>query len=223
VGREASITYQQVADAAEALQAEGIHPSARSIRERLGSGSMGTIQRFLNEWKATLPAADPVPPAPEPVPVTPQPAPLEPGPAPLPDPAPVKRNCLTTDERIVPAADHDALHTQLAESESRWAAAQEELTQLRDLAERQRQELAWMKTQLDGALAARAFAEAQVRDVQTRLDEAIARAERAEVALAQSVPWSANVPGPAGFRPGPDHPVFLPLPGTDPNQRFLGL
>jgi hypothetical protein len=201
VGREATITYQQVAAAAEALQAEGIHPSARSIRERLGSGSMGTIQRFLNEWKATVSVAVPSPSAPEPVPVTPEPASQERVPAPLPEPA------------NMPDADH-ALQTQLAEAQSRWAAAQEELTQLRELSERQRQQLLWTKTQLDGALAARAFAEAQVKELETRLIDALARAVRAETALPHTPSWPPNVPQTS--------PVFLPLPGTSLNPGFPG-
>ncbi len=54
MGRESKITYEQVAAAADAMCAANIRPSSRSVRERLGnSGSMGTINRLLQEWKAT--------------------------------------------------------------------------------------------------------------------------------------------------------------------------
>lgn len=54
MGREAKITYEQVAAAADALCAANLRPSSRSVRERLGNtGSMGTINRLLQEWKAS--------------------------------------------------------------------------------------------------------------------------------------------------------------------------
>lgn len=54
MGREAKITYEQVAAAADAMCAANVRPSSRSVRERLGNtGSMGTINRLLQEWKAT--------------------------------------------------------------------------------------------------------------------------------------------------------------------------
>jgi hypothetical protein len=53
MGREAKITYEQVAAAADALCASSLKPSSRAVRERLGNtGSMGTINRLLQEWKA---------------------------------------------------------------------------------------------------------------------------------------------------------------------------
>lgn len=54
MGREAKITYEQVAAAADAMCAAHLKPSSRTVRERLGNtGSMGTINRLLQEWKAT--------------------------------------------------------------------------------------------------------------------------------------------------------------------------
>lgn len=54
MGREAKITYEQVAAAADALCAADLRPSSRTVRERLGNtGSMGTINRLLQEWKAS--------------------------------------------------------------------------------------------------------------------------------------------------------------------------
>jgi chromosome segregation ATPase len=51
MGRESTISYDQVAAEADAMIANGDKPSARGIRERLGTGSMGTIHRFLQEWR----------------------------------------------------------------------------------------------------------------------------------------------------------------------------
>lgn len=48
--REATITYEQVATFADAIKAEGLKPSARLIRERHGSGSLGTIHKLLAEY-----------------------------------------------------------------------------------------------------------------------------------------------------------------------------
>jgi colicin import membrane protein len=54
MGREAKITYEQVAAAADAMCTANFRPSSRALRERLGNtGSMGTINRLLQEWKAT--------------------------------------------------------------------------------------------------------------------------------------------------------------------------
>lgn len=54
MGREAKITYEQVAAVCDAMRAANVLPSSRSVRERLGNtGSMGTINRLLQEWKAT--------------------------------------------------------------------------------------------------------------------------------------------------------------------------
>ena len=53
MGREAKVTYEQVTAAADAMCSANIRPSSRTVRERLGNtGSMGTINRLLQEWKA---------------------------------------------------------------------------------------------------------------------------------------------------------------------------
>jgi colicin import membrane protein len=53
MGREAKITYEQVAAAADAMKVAGSKPTSRSIRERLGNtGSMGTINKLLQDWRA---------------------------------------------------------------------------------------------------------------------------------------------------------------------------
>ena len=48
--REATISYDQVAIHAEALKNAGIKPSARLIRERHGTGSLGTVSKLFQEW-----------------------------------------------------------------------------------------------------------------------------------------------------------------------------
>jgi hypothetical protein len=50
--RESTITFEQVAAAADAIKAEGGKANARAVRERLGTGSMGTIHRLLQQWQA---------------------------------------------------------------------------------------------------------------------------------------------------------------------------
>ena len=52
MGREAVISQEQVAAAAEGIKAAGGVPTLRAVRERLGGiGSMGTINRMLQQWK----------------------------------------------------------------------------------------------------------------------------------------------------------------------------
>ena len=54
MGREATITYEQVAAAADAMTVAGSKPTSRAIRERLGNtGSMGTVNKLLQAWKAS--------------------------------------------------------------------------------------------------------------------------------------------------------------------------
>mgnify|MGYP003377969120 CR=1 FL=1 len=50
--REASITYDQVSNYAEAIKAEGGKPTPRLIRDRHGSGSFGTIHKLFQQWEA---------------------------------------------------------------------------------------------------------------------------------------------------------------------------
>jgi chromosome segregation ATPase len=52
MARTATITYEQVAAHAERLKAEGKKPTLRAVREAHGSGSMGTIRPFLQQWEA---------------------------------------------------------------------------------------------------------------------------------------------------------------------------
>ncbi len=50
--REASITFEQVAAIADAIKASGSKPNPRMIRERHGSGSLGTIHKLFQQWEA---------------------------------------------------------------------------------------------------------------------------------------------------------------------------
>ncbi len=52
MGREATVTPEQVHAVADAIKAEGGKPTLRAVRERLGTGSMGTIAKLLQQWKA---------------------------------------------------------------------------------------------------------------------------------------------------------------------------
>jgi len=52
VARIESITYEQVAKTADEIKAEGKKPTSRAVRELLGSGSMATVLKHLNQWNA---------------------------------------------------------------------------------------------------------------------------------------------------------------------------
>lgn len=46
------ISYQEVADVAQQLQAQGINPTVEAVRRATGTGSNGTIATHLRAWKA---------------------------------------------------------------------------------------------------------------------------------------------------------------------------
>lgn len=50
--REASITYDNVAAIADAIKASGGKPNPRLVRERHGSGSLGTVHKYFQQWLA---------------------------------------------------------------------------------------------------------------------------------------------------------------------------
>lgn len=52
VARESSITYEQVASAADSMKAQSQKPTARNLREMLGAGSMATVLKFLQQWQS---------------------------------------------------------------------------------------------------------------------------------------------------------------------------
>lgn len=47
-------TRERVFAAADALLEEGVRPTQQAVRERIGSGSLTTINRALNDWWQTL-------------------------------------------------------------------------------------------------------------------------------------------------------------------------
>ena len=56
--RRPSITLEQVTAAAEALVDAGMNPTARAIRQRLGSGSMQTVLKLWRIWLAQRQSGD---------------------------------------------------------------------------------------------------------------------------------------------------------------------
>lgn len=66
MARTSNISFGQVAAIADAMKAAGTRPTARSVRERIGSGSMGTIHKFLSQWSGkTVEESEDVPELPE--------------------------------------------------------------------------------------------------------------------------------------------------------------
>jgi uncharacterized coiled-coil protein SlyX len=47
------VSYEDVAAAAEAFVAAGDRPTLRKVRDKLGTGSLGTIQKHLSTWQAS--------------------------------------------------------------------------------------------------------------------------------------------------------------------------
>lgn len=58
MARTSNITFGQVAQIADAMKAAGTRPTARAVRERIGSGSMGTIHNLLKQWQGKGPGED---------------------------------------------------------------------------------------------------------------------------------------------------------------------
>lgn len=58
MARTSNITFGQVAQIADAMKAAGTRPTARAVRERIGSGSMGTIHNLLKQWQGKGPSED---------------------------------------------------------------------------------------------------------------------------------------------------------------------
>lgn len=52
MARESTITFEQVAEAADKLKAQNIKPTSRAVREALGSGSMATVCKHLQQWQS---------------------------------------------------------------------------------------------------------------------------------------------------------------------------
>lgn len=53
MGRESTVTFEQIAAVSDAMKIDGVKPTSRAVRERLGNtGSMGTINKLLGRWKS---------------------------------------------------------------------------------------------------------------------------------------------------------------------------
>lgn len=52
MARETALTQEQINAAADAIRAAGGKPTARAVRERIGSGSMATILKFFQAWQS---------------------------------------------------------------------------------------------------------------------------------------------------------------------------
>ena len=51
MARPSTLTFEQVAAHADSLKANGIKPTARAIRDRVGTGSMATLLKHLQQWQ----------------------------------------------------------------------------------------------------------------------------------------------------------------------------
>lgn len=51
MARKSTLTYEQVVTVADKIIAQGGKPSSRNIREALGTGSLTTILKFLQQWQ----------------------------------------------------------------------------------------------------------------------------------------------------------------------------
>ena len=51
MARESTITFEQVAAVADSIKGQGGKATMRNVRETLGSGSMATILKFLQQWQ----------------------------------------------------------------------------------------------------------------------------------------------------------------------------
>ena len=51
MARESAITFEQVSVAAETIKAQGGKANSRTVREVLGTGSMATILKYLQQWQ----------------------------------------------------------------------------------------------------------------------------------------------------------------------------
>jgi len=65
MARISTVTFAQVATIADTMTAAGLRPTARAVRERLGTGSMGTIHKLIQQWAGKGSADDEAEDAPE--------------------------------------------------------------------------------------------------------------------------------------------------------------
>lgn len=60
MGREATITFNDVATAANKIMTGGGKPTVRSVREELGKGSQATVHAHFKQWQADQEVHEPV-------------------------------------------------------------------------------------------------------------------------------------------------------------------
>lgn len=60
MGREATITFNDVATAANKMMTGGSKTTVRSVREELGRGSQATVHAHLKQWQTDQEAHEPV-------------------------------------------------------------------------------------------------------------------------------------------------------------------
>ena len=53
MAREATISQEEVNAVADSIRAVGIKPTARTVREGLGRGSMGTVLKLFHVWQSS--------------------------------------------------------------------------------------------------------------------------------------------------------------------------
>ena len=51
MARISTITFEQIAEAANRIQGLGITPTTRNLREVVGGGTMGTILKHFQQWQ----------------------------------------------------------------------------------------------------------------------------------------------------------------------------
>lgn len=51
MARDSTISYEQVANTARDIKERGGKPTSRAVRDALGSGSMATVCKFLQQWQ----------------------------------------------------------------------------------------------------------------------------------------------------------------------------
>jgi hypothetical protein len=60
MARTSTISIEQVAEAANRIQALGVTPTTRNVREVVGGGSMGTILKHFQQWQSGIVQTKPV-------------------------------------------------------------------------------------------------------------------------------------------------------------------
>ena len=164
MARTSTVSFEQVAAAAHGLLAKGVTPTARALRDALGTGSMATVLKHFQAWQAGQ---------------------ARPGPAPTTLPRELERLLLDFTAREVVSAK--------ALLESELAFAQQANADLMNEYERQGEALDELGAALEARSAESASITGRLEQVSTDLSRALAEAateraaaERARTELAKS-------------------------------------